>query len=170
MATFTASPVAGRAPLAVEFTNESTPPGPSSWDVGAGLSTEPSLKLDLTEPGVYEVVRTAVDPATGCTDTAMATIVVELGTSTLTVPNVFAPNGDGVNDLFAVQQQGIVEFECTVLNRWGQEVGRMSNASQGWNGRRNGDPLPDGTYYYVIHARGLEDRSYDLNGAVTLVR
>lgn len=171
VAAFTAAPLTGRAPLEVTFANSTAPPtATSAWDLGTGQTTEHSPTWTYTGPGVYTVVLTATDPATGCTDTAMATIVVELGTSTLTVPNVFSPNGDGVNDLFLVQQQGLVAFECTLLNRWGQEVGRMTGPEQGWNGRKDGEPLPEGTYYYVVRASGLDGRAYDLSGAVTLVR
>lgn len=170
-AAFTASPLTGRAPLNVAFVNGTVPPtATSAWDLGTGQTMEPSPTWTYAEPGMYTVVLTAMDPATGCTDTAMVTIVVEPGTSTLTVPNVFSPNGDGVNDLFVMQQQGLVAFECILLNRWGQEVGRMTGPEQGWNGRKNGEPLPEGTYYYVVRASGLDGRTYDLSGAVTLVR
>lgn len=169
-AMLTAAPTTGTAPLAVAFTNESTPAGPASWDFGAGTSTEPSPTWTYTEPGVYTVVLTASDPASGCTDTAMVLITVSPGTSWITVPNVFTPNGDGSNDLFLVQQEGIIDLDCTVLNRWGQEVERITSVEQGWNGRKNGDLLPAGTYFYVITARGLDGRGYDLHGTVTLVR
>ena len=69
------------------------------------------------------------------------------------MPNVFTPNGDGVNDVFKP-----VEYNCfsninfSIYNRWGQIVYESSKIS--WNGKnKKGKLVSDGTYYWVlIHA------------------
>ena len=68
----------------------------------------------------------------------------------------FTPNGDGINDTWYID--GIEKFpdaEITVFNRWGSEVfksyGNYDN-NNGWNGtyKNNSEPLPDGSYMYII--------------------
>jgi len=69
----------------------------------------------------------------------------------LRVPNVFTPNGDGVNDFWSVtdlpadnctEQFGYVE----VLNRWGRQVFRSTDRNFRWFGSSD---VP-GVYYYLI--------------------
>ena len=69
----------------------------------------------------------------------------------LRVPDIMTPNGDGVNDAFMVE--GIHRFpanELTVFNRWGREVYNTENYANDWEGTWNGNPLPDGTYFYLL--------------------
>ena len=49
-------------------------------------------------------------------------------------PNAFSPDGDGINDLFKISGQGIVDFQIEIYNRWGQMVYKSSNLSKGWDG------------------------------------
>ena len=37
------------------------------------------------------------------------------------IPNVFSPNGDGVNDSFTVESKSTY-WQCTIYNRWGKEI------------------------------------------------
>jgi gliding motility-associated-like protein len=83
--------------------------------------------------------------------------------------NLFTPNGDGANPRFYV---GNIECysDCVVrvYNRWGLEVFSSNGYQNDWTGDDfNGDPLPDGTYYYIIECDGREDR---FDGAVTILR
>ncbi len=82
--------------------------------------------------------------------------------------NLFTPNGDGANERFYI---GNIECysDCVVkvYNRWGLEVYSSNSYQNDWTGDFNEDPLPDGTYYYVIECDGREDR---FDGAVTILR
>lgn len=72
---------------------------------------------------------------------------VEVRIPDLFIPNVFTPNGDGVNDVFEIV--GIESFdkvEITIINRWGNEVYRNDNYKNTWDGKG----VNDGTYYYII--------------------
>lgn len=68
------------------------------------------------------------------------------------VPTVITPNGDGKNDYFHIS--GIEQFsntELVVLNRWGEEVYRVSPYNNSWDGvNRNGVELPEDTYYVIV--------------------
>lgn len=88
------------------------------------------------------------------------------------VPNAFSPNGDGINDVFKPEMQCVpVAFQLSVFNRWGQEVFSTKSYTQGWDGKRNGSPLPVGTYYYILtyFNSGLQANER-FNGSITLLR
>jgi gliding motility-associated-like protein len=71
----------------------------------------------------------------------------------VTVPNIFTPNGDGVNDEFSVQDPqkcAFTEYKLLIYNRWGNAVWKAENVSEVWNGKSLFGNAPDGTYYYVL--------------------
>ena len=173
-ASFDTNVAAGFAPLQVLFTNTSSPAGgSSSWTFGGdGQSLTASPAHTFNEPGTYVVVLSYT--ANGCTSTAQATIVVgslPVGTSTLVVPNVFSPNGDGFNDRFLVETEFIADLEMPIYNRWGQKVAQLNAPREAWDARTfAGEVAPDGTYFYVLTARGTDGKMYELKGTITLVR
>lgn len=70
----------------------------------------------------------------------------------LNVPDIFTPNEDGFNDTFIIE--GLGNFDVpglVVFNRWGREVFRDENYQNDWNGTWNGEPLPEGTYYFTFY-------------------
>ena len=84
----------------------------------------------------------------------------------LFIPNVFSPNGDGVNDEFRVNYTGNQAFTMQVFDRWGVLTYSSLNKTQGWKGDNlQGLPVSDGIYYYLVKTG---DREF--SGAVTLVR
>src|SRR5690606_9187075 len=92
-------------------------------------------------------------------------------TPKLCVPNAFSPNGDGLNDVFKlenIQYERLISFR--VFNRMGKEVFHSSNPDEGWHGRRAGQPAPQDVYFYMIQIvmPGSEIRT--LRGDVTLMR
>ncbi|MFZ4543049.1 MAG: gliding motility-associated C-terminal domain-containing protein [Saprospiraceae bacterium] len=67
------------------------------------------------------------------------------------VHNAFSPNGDGINDVFNITGlDNFTENEVVVYNRWGNQVFSKKNYDNSWDGTWEGNPLPDGTYYYVV--------------------
>ncbi|HVA97956.1 MAG TPA: gliding motility-associated C-terminal domain-containing protein, partial [Bacteroidia bacterium] len=92
-------------------------------------------------------------------------------TSTLIIPNVFSPNGDGKNDVFKVQSSGISTFDAQIFDRWGIKLYEWNNPLSGWDGKiKSGDDAPDGTYYYLINATGVDGKKYTEKGFLTLLR
>ena len=72
-------------------------------------------------------------------------------------PNIFTPNGDGVNDYFVTSYAKIYDdVNITILNRWGKVVFEASNYENNWDGENqnrgpfDNKPSKDGTYYYFI--------------------
>jgi gliding motility-associated-like protein len=91
-------------------------------------------------------------------------------TSTITIPNAFSPNGDGINDLFSPEAENLKSYSCTIFNRWGNQVFNSDEVSRSWDGKYNGCESPEGVYYYIIEANGLDGKQYRQSGFVMLMR
>lgn len=118
--------------------------------------------------GCYQV--TAID--TVGNESAFITAVCGDNCPVYTLPNIFTPNGDRVNDfLVPFPYRGVKGIDLTVFNRWGQVVFSTQDPDIGWNGtlNNNGEACPDGVYFYtctVTFARLMGDEPVQLNGYV----
>ena len=123
----------------------------------------------------------------GC-DTTFSTNIVVLPVK-LKIPNIFTPNGDGINDYFIIdndpaggnsedekESTRALEYESynplkdyyirtqlTIFNRWGRIVYKSSDYNNDWDGGN----LPDGTYFYVLECVG-EYENHRYQGSVTI--
>ncbi len=122
------------------------------------------------ETTTYEVI---VTNAFGCSDTTTVTVVVfqqVCDTEFVFIPNLFSPNGDGVNDMLFVESAIIEEMFFTVYNRWGNKVFETNDQSVGWDGTFNGEEAPQDAYGYYFEGRCIGGERIQLKGSVTLVR
>ena len=170
-AAFTENVSVGTPPLIVNFTNTSSVSVTNwQWNFGdnsSDNSTNPSHTY--TVAGTYIVVLTVTD-SIGCTDTAQTTIVVNETASSLSIPNVFTPNGDGTNDGFFITSTGIEDFEMKIFDRWGVMVFETNSPNTAWDGHTtSGLMASDGTYYYILNATGYDKKIYKLTGFLTLI-
>ncbi|TVR85945.1 MAG: hypothetical protein EA411_11790 [Saprospirales bacterium] len=86
------------------------------------------------------------------------------------IPNIFTPNGDGINDAFIISCLASDRFsdsELRIYDRWGSELFRAAPYENDWEGTYNGRPLPEGTYFYVID---FGDGRSPANGFVVIKR
>ncbi len=112
------------------------------------------------------IVSFIVEAGKGCRDTVYDTLTV---TDILEAPNIFSPNGDGINDVFTVKSNGANEFVLDVFNRWGAIVYTQTAKRLQWDGRTSaGVQLPCGTYFY--HISSPEIKGYKKAGAILLVK
>ena len=89
----------------------------------------------------------------------------------IVIPNVFTPNGDGVNDLFTFDNYGYTVETVQIYNRWGMEVTSDHNNVILWNGHnKSGDAVPEGVYYYSLLVKDIEGKSSEWTGYVQLNR
>ncbi len=90
------------------------------------------------------------------------------------VPNIFTPNGDGVNDDWSPLTAGTFDtYELVVYNRFGQEVFTTTNPNIRWNGLQNGVAAPADVYAWTLKALQdgcEEDFTINQYGEVTLLR
>ncbi len=137
-----------------------------SWDFGDGITTTEQSPYHMYEvPGTYDVCL-IVASNQGCTDTVCTQIEVVEG---LIVPNVFTPDGDGVNDVFHVKNSGMDEYSLEIYNRWGILLFETTAPQVKWDGRTNaGEQVPSGVYYYVLKAKSATNE-YKKQGAVQVL-
>jgi gliding motility-associated-like protein len=110
-----------------------------------------------------------------CRDTAKVDVCIEIdNASSLEIPNIFTPNGDGVNDFFQVKAETLREFNGYVVNRWGKVIYEWTNwqdEEAGWDGKLSGGTKASpGVYFYIIKAIGMDDEPYDEHGSFHLMR
>lgn len=93
--------------------------------------------------------------ATGCPGLCSEGIVfLEIGDESICdVPNIITPNNDGINDIFFIPCLSSNLFpnnKVAIFNEWGATIFEESPYSNTWDGTFNGQPIPIGTYFYVV--------------------
>lgn len=132
-------------------------------------ATGPTYTVSYLQKGRYCVYLT-VESELGCADST--SFCFDVSGYVLLIPNIFTPNGDGINDLFRVVGYGMEYIELVIYDRWGLEIYSTRGTEQvSWDGTRNGSLLPEGAYVYIVRYKlidkpGTEYRS----GTVTLLR
>jgi gliding motility-associated-like protein len=87
----------------------------------------------------------------------------------IVLPNVFSPNGDGVNDFLEVPLSGIKALSLTIFDRWGNVVFESAQTKLYWDGRSiNGERMPAGTYFAVLKAEG-QTLQFDKKQSIALM-
>lgn len=143
----------------------STADGSYLWNTGATTS---SILVD--EAGVY-TVQISNDCETGTYTFSIEGVDCGCETS---APNVFTPNGDGINEKFEVTGAfGLTKYKLRVFNRAGLEVFESEEINDFWDGTSNGNELPSGIYYFVIDITctvGTSTLNNSNKGWVTIMR
>lgn len=170
IATIIASPVGGYAPLDVYFSNPATR-GSVLWNFGDGTSSEDfSPSHTFEEYGTYTIELIVTD-ANGEEKKDYRVIEVEANSAITVLPNVFTPNGDGINDFCAVKGKNLAAFQMKVFNRSGNVIFESQSIDNSWDGKNKfGENIPIGTYFYLISARGIDGKVYEHTGPITLSR
>ncbi len=135
------------------------------WTPSRYLNNDTAIR-PISTPEFNQVYKLTVTGIGNCTafDTMRVTVL-----KPLSVPNAFSPNGDGVNDVFAIPYlEDYPGAEVEIFNRYGQVVYRAIGYARPWDGKMNGEPLPVGVYYYVIKPK---NNGYEfIKGSVTILR
>jgi gliding motility-associated-like protein len=173
VAAFDASPaIPGTAsvPLTVSFKNLSTNADSYLWDFGDGsTSTLVNPQHLYTKKGSFTVKLTATNKG-ACTNTiSLGKLVLRYDVAVF-IPNTFTPNSDGINDDFGVKITNLKNYRIQIFNRYGQQLYEAKDILKRWDGLFNGNPVPVGTYYYVITGISLNDDALKEGGYVTVLR
>jgi len=154
---------AGSEPLTLaDNINTKIPDVQWKWNTGQTTSA-----ITVTTPGEYYLI---VNIA-GCHTTDS---VLVQNDCYLDIPNVFTPNGDGLNDYFFPRLEltkGLTAFKMDIYNRWGQLIFESTSLDgAGWDGKLNGVAQPEGVFVYVIDATFKDGQKEHHQGNVTLLR
>lgn len=94
-----------------------------------------------------------------------------------TMPNIFVPDGDGINDVFTpLNFAGISNYTLKIYNRWGRELAQITESDMEipqWNGKtKGGSDCATGVYFWTINYNisvGTSEIQKKENGFVHLV-
>lgn len=120
---------------------------------------------------VYRYVVEAVSTAPGLAN-SVSDVVIVIKDPNLNYPTAFTPNGDNFNDVFKVEGQDgyVVSYQIKIFNRWGELMFTTNNLSEGWDGKFQGNEMPEGTYVYVSKITDMAGQTFDQSGSVLLLK
>lgn len=158
----------------VIFTNTSSNASTSAWNFGDSLSVGNTSTLTspshiYTTAGTYCIDLIVYNQA-GCADSVSHCITVT-NESSIAIPNMFTPNGDGINDVFFITVVAIKELSCNIYDRWGLKIAEWNAIDGTWNGiGKNGQAAQSGVYYYIIKATAVDGKEIHEKGFLQLLR
>lgn len=156
IADFTVNPsvINNYEPIA-SFINQSVGGTFFQWNFGDptsanNISNEVSPLHYYEREGEYTVALFVMNEF-DCRDSVYKTVKIN-SEFAVYIPNVFTPDGDGLNDTFRVAGVGLSEknFKMNILNRWGQLVFSTNDINEGWDGKFKNELCKDGEYVYSI--------------------
>ncbi|BAV95093.1 hypothetical protein JBKA6_1080 [Ichthyobacterium seriolicida] len=102
---------------------------------------------------------------------AFSNVVSLYACSEFILPNIFTPNGDGVNDIYRIiPPSNLKKLSIVIYSRWGKEVFQTNNPNINWDGvnQNTGKKCSDGVYFYacdveVIIDGNVKEKNYSGN-------
>ena len=92
-------------------------------------------------------------------------------------PNIFSPNGDGINDIASFQTRENVQSikSLEIYDRWGSLVHQQFNftpnePSNGWDGTNHGKILNPGVFVWITKMEFEDGNVKTFSGEITLLR
>src|SRR6056297_207939 len=137
----------------------------------------PSCPSPFAFPARTTTIRLMAIDTNGCPVEAIFNLRVLEAGEDIFIPNVFSPNGDGINDffsLFASPGSGSIR-SLRIYDRWGNQLFERQNIpinapAAGWNGRVNGAPMTPGVYVYAFEFLNANGEIQFFKGTITLVQ
>ncbi|MEG1498963.1 MAG: gliding motility-associated C-terminal domain-containing protein [Bacteroidales bacterium] len=133
------------------------------------LSTENGVRT-FTKAGDYSLL---LQDTAGCQNTLDINIQEDDCVPKIEMPNVFTPNGDGINDYFKIKTaEKIYHFEIFIFNAWGNKVYTYKGETENfeWNGELRGRAVPDGAYFYIVTYKDFLGKAHQQTGSITILR
>ena len=160
----------GEAPFSFVANGTSTNADSCAWFLNnEAFNYTAGQEYVFVNAGIYKLLYSCANDA-GCQAKDSVEITVISNKVELIVPDVFTPNGDGVNDLFSFKISGIKQINGTIYSRWGQKVYSWEGLQPDWDGTIQGKKATEGVYFYVISGIKTNDEAIDEKGSVTLIR
>lgn len=124
-----------------------TATGGDSFKWSTGQTTQ-SITVKPTSNTVYSVVVTSTCGGATASDAVEVKVQCDI-----VIPNVITPNGDKVNDLYAIS--GLDSYpgsSIEIFDRWGLVVYRSDDYRNDWDGTdyTSNKEVSDGVYYYIL--------------------
>jgi gliding motility-associated-like protein len=138
---------------------------------GNFLGNTPSINTGpVFETSTFEVQ--VGDNACRASDFVNVVILETCEDGIVTIPNVFSPNGDGINDVFRLETGlGVSSVGALkIFNRWGELVFQTEGVRDAWDGTQSGKALDPGVYVYSIEVICSNETKSLRKGNITLLK
>ena len=136
------------------------------WNTG-----DTSEDITINKPGIYYVTVENECGTAKDSITINSNCETEVNESVINIPNVFTPNGDGINDLWEVKtSSNFTGIQLHIFNRWGNELFYTEKKDTGWNGTVNGKAASEGVYFYKVSLTDEKQQITHYNGFFHLNR
>tara|TARA_B110000091_G_scaffold36264_1_gene38796 strand:- start:21408 stop:26768 length:5361 start_codon:yes stop_codon:yes gene_type:complete len=133
-------------------------------------SDRPDSSLVITQEGIYNATLYHYPMC----PIEVEREVIEFCPMTFFVPNVFTPNGDGLNDTFEPKMSNIESYKIMIFNRWGDLIFTSYDPSNQWDGTVNSNEVQIDVYVYKIVVKGFSQIGdldlKELVGTVTILK
>ncbi|MBR3946147.1 MAG: gliding motility-associated C-terminal domain-containing protein [Bacteroidales bacterium] len=139
---------------------------------GGALPYEYALDSNVSDTSLFEGLGTGmysvvVTDANGCFVIERGIVVPLNYRDCIEIPDVFTPNGDGINDEWVIENIDMFpEAHIYVFNRWGQLLYKGRGNDAPWDGRFRGHYVPAGVYTYIVE---LDEDMEKFEGTVTVL-
>jgi gliding motility-associated-like protein len=140
------------------------------WNSGSSESS-----IIVAQPGTYDVSIIA-----SCGEANLSTQILTSDTCdehhTFFIPNVFSPNGDGINDVFSISAHEAIEIQnldISIFDRWGNLIFLSHEKAFAWDGRFKNEDLMPAVFVYLLEVDYVEESHPHhrvFSGDVTLIR
>jgi gliding motility-associated-like protein len=146
------------------------------WTPGLAINDQ-NIERPVVSPIEDQVYSLVVTDSNGCEGRGSVFVRVNK-VKNIIVPNVFSPNGDGINDeLLVFPGPAVAKISrIQVFNRWGQRIlerGELENEETGvaiWDGMHQGEKAEVGVYIYAVEIVFTDGEVVVFKGDVTLIR
>ena len=134
--------------------------GSYQYDLGEGYGTSNVIE-DFDYIRYYQV---KVRDELGC----VADTVIKVHEVELRIPEFFTPQGDGVNDVWLVENLNYYKgVTVRIYDRMGKLLFETKNPEEGWNGEYMGHAMPSTDYWYEVYIKDIKEV---YSGHFTLIR
>lgn len=145
------------------------------WDFGDSITLEPNTSSPVhvypNEASSSYLVTLIVHNADGCYDTIAHDVFIG-PEFTFFIPNVFTPNGDGINDYFFGSGIGIIKYNLWIFDRWGDMIFHGKELNDKWDGKANdGSTMAQiDVYVWKVTLTDVFNKEHNYIGIVTLLK
>lgn len=116
------------------------------------------------------VIAVTVSDSNGCKSTDYLNVFANTEVRIFDV-NIFTPNNDGYNDMLVFPLKGVQSLHVKIYDRWGLKLYEWTDPEKGWDGNTTGgEPVPEGTYFYMIDFVDYYGNALHQAGHVQLMR
>lgn len=128
--------------------------------------TDQDINYTFTGEGRYIVELAVTNIGSGCNDTIRVELSIE--ESVLERPTNYLVLGETRE--FKFPYKSLLNFKCSIFNRWGNLIYTWTDPSKGWDGRYKGRYVSPGVYYYVAEAQGAGGKKHKRSGDINVVQ